>query len=586
MPHEVVHVTFEPADAVERSDGTGQYDDVKIFRSHASQSSSCTGPPSFQAVIMMLAAWLHEIGNNPAAAANRRCLTAHGCTDIVSRLMMPAGTIDSEAASGSRFPVLSRVLLLSAASLVLVLSTLRVVVFWRNQAYLHPQSGVWVALAYDLARGAFYRPLDGPLGYGGSRYFPLPFVLHASLMKITGEPVWSGHAVSLLSVLLLMSGVYVLLRRVGARPVLAASAAVFVLAPQIAQDVLLSIKGDGFAAALGIWGVAICLPAGGAAPAVYAAAALFTLAFASKATAVSGLMAAVLGFAVARRWRAAFRLSVATAAGFGLVLVSMYLLSDGHAFEALRAGGGQTTLRDILQSPLTLARLARQEPETLVFMVIGFAAFLTVNLSGWRAPDCPSLLLIATLAVTTAVFSFEGTDTNHLLDLFVAALVMTAAAAARDGGETGHRHVTFAPAALVVAALAASLSLVSGLINREAEQRWGTIPDALSYVHDTSRPILAENPILSVARHEQPYVLDPFMFRLVRERNPPFGDPLWQKLRQQQFAAVILDRDPHTDRGRDWYRAFFGEGFVDEMERHYVVRGHVRSRVIYVPRER
>lgn len=500
--------------------------------------------------------------------------------------MMPAATIDDEAGARPRFPVSGHVLLLSVASLVLGLSALRVVVFWSNQAYLHPQSGVWVALAYDLAQGAFYRPLDGPLGYGGSRYFPLPFVLHAGLMKLTGEPMWSGHVVSLLSVFLLMSGVYVLLRRVGARRVLAASAAAFVLAPQIVQDVLLSIKGDGFAAALGIWGVALCLPTSGAAPAVYAASALFTLAFASKASAVSGLMAAVLGLAAARRWRAAVRLFVATAAGFGVVLLSMYVFSDGRAFEALRAGGGQTTVRDVLLAPLTLARLTRQEPETLVFVALGFAAFLTVNIGGRRAPDLPSLLVIATVAVTTAVFSFEGTDTNHLLDLFIAALVMTAAAAARDSREAGHPRVTFALAALVVGALAASLSLVSGLINRGAEQRWGTIADALSYVQDASRPILAENPMLSVARHEQPYVLDPYMFRLLRERNPRFGDPLWQKIGRQQFAAVILDRDPHTERGRDWYRAFFGEGFVDEMERHYMVRGRVRSRVIYVPRER
>jgi hypothetical protein len=476
-------------------------------------------------------------------------------------------------------------MLAAVATLVLLLSFLRIIVFWGNQAYLHPQAGVWTALAYDLANGTFYRSLEGPLGYGGTRYFPLPFVLHAGLIGITGEAIWSGYVLSLISQALLISGIYVLLRRVNVPAVLAASAAVFVLASQITQDELLSIRGDGLAAALGIWGAAICLPFGPRprVSRIVAAAALFSLAFASKSTAIAPPVALFCAFALGRHWRAALQLSAATAAGFAIVLLAMFVFSDGRAFEALRAGGGSTTLRDLVMGPFTLARLARQEPETLVFLAIGFAALLRVNVERWKAPDVPTLLLLATTAVTAGVFSFEGTDTNHLIDLLVAAVIMTAVAAGEELRER-HGRFTFAVAALVVATLAASLSLVSGLLNRRTEQQWGALSDALSQVEDPSRPILAENPILSVARGEQPYVLDPYMFRIVRDVNPRFGDPLWDKLRGQAFAAVILDRDPHTDRGREWYRAFFGEGFVEEMERHYVETARVRQRVIYVPR--
>jgi hypothetical protein len=492
-----------------------------------------------------------------------------------------AAAIGSETSNNVR-PAVS-IILLAVASLVLLLSLIRIVVFWSNQAYLHPQAGVWTALAWDLANGTFYRSLDGPLGYGGTRYFPLPFVLHAGLIRITGEAIWSGFILSFVSVTLLVSGIYVLLRRVDVPTVLAAAAAVFVLASQITQDELLSIRGDSLAAALGVWGAVVCLPLSTSIPRIVTAAALFSLAFASKSTALAPAAALFFAFAIDRRWRAALLLSAATAAGLALILLLMFVCSDGRAFEALRAGGGSTTLRDLIMGPFTLARLARQEPETLVFIALGFAALLSVNIERWKAPDFPSLLLLATTAVTAVVFSFEGTDTNHLIDLLVAAVIMTAVAAGRELRQQGGGF-TFAVAALVAASLAASMSLVSGVINRRTEQVWGRLNDALSKVEDASRPILAENPIVSVARGEQPYVLDPYMFRIMRDVNPQFGTPLWDKLRRQEFAAVILDRDPHTDRGREWYRAFFGEGFVEEMERHYVETARVRSRVIYVPR--
>src|SRR5262249_39182156 len=155
----------------------------------------------------------------------------------------------------------------------------------------------------------------------------------------------------------------------------------------------------------------------------------------------------------------------------------------------------------------------------------------------------------------------EGTDTNHLIDLFAVAVVMIGGAAAREMSANGGRF-KFAAAAPAGATLGPSLSALSRLINRKTQQRWGNEAEAVCHVTDSSRPILAETPIVSVARHEQPYVLDPFMYRMIRERDPKFGEGLWEKLRQRQFSAIILDRDPHTERGRDWYTYFFGQGFV------------------------
>jgi hypothetical protein len=76
---------------------------------------------------------------------------------------------------------------LRAAAAVLVaalvlLSVARAARSWPREAHLSYAEGIWIGLASDAAHGVFYRPLDGPLGYGGTRYLPLFFVAHGGLI--------------------------------------------------------------------------------------------------------------------------------------------------------------------------------------------------------------------------------------------------------------------------------------------------------------------------------------------------------------------------------------------------------------------
>lgn len=467
-----------------------------------------------------------------------------------------------------------------AAAAAVTLSIARAWVFWANEAYLDDASGNWTGLAKDLAEGVFYRPLFGPDGYGGSRYFPLHFVLNAGLMTVVGDPLRSGFILSLAGIVLLVTGVYVLLKRLGVPAVLAASCAAFVLVARPAQEALLAIKADGLAAALNVWGFAIAIGAGGVAG-IVGAASLFVLAFATKVTTVSGLGAASLWLWLKGQRSAALVLLGASAAGVVLVLASMYLASHGVVFEVMRASataGG--TLHDLLMSPLTLARQARRVPETLVFIQLGFAVLLLLLFRPRRLANPAAFFFIAVLGITSAIFGSPGTDTNHLLDLHVASIVLVASwLATRDTP-----LVDFAGAALLVAALAASLSLVSGLANARAEQRRGRIAEALRLIPDTSRPILAQNPLVPVVAGQRPYLLDPFMIRVNVQRDPAFGEPLWNAIRDQQFSAVVLERDPRT--ARELYGLILGDRFVEEIERHYDVAGQVGTRTVFLPRGR
>ena len=265
-----------------------------------------------------------------------------------------------------------------------------------------------------------------------------------------------------------------------------------------------------------------------------------------------------------------------------LVVLGLYVASEGRAFEALLANEASTMqLGRIIMAPLQMFRVVRQVPETLVFIELGIAVGIVLVAKPETRFSLPVLMLLMVLGPTTAIFSAQGSDINHLIDLHALTLVVVGSwLAMRDGGS---RNV--AVAVLSVAALAASLSLASGLVNRGSEQRRGRFVEALSLVPDRTQPILAENSFLPVVAGQRPYLLDSYMFRIIRDDDSSFGDRLWRDLRARSFSAVILERGPHTERGREWYRSgFFGRGFIDELERHYQEVGRVGERVVYLPK--
>src|SRR5437868_3825598 len=68
-----------------------------------------------------------------------------------------------------------------------------------NTGYnLDTGSGVQMGLAAHLNAGRFYPALYDGQYYGGTRYMPLYFVLHAGAARLTGEYVVSGKALTFL----------------------------------------------------------------------------------------------------------------------------------------------------------------------------------------------------------------------------------------------------------------------------------------------------------------------------------------------------------------------------------------------------
>src|SRR5207244_5186378 len=74
--------------------------------------------------------------------------------------------------------------------------------YWPGSLPQDSSSGVWTALAQDFAHGVFYRPTADTFGFGGTRYMPMFFVLHGSLIRLSLDPVAAGLILTVASLAL------------------------------------------------------------------------------------------------------------------------------------------------------------------------------------------------------------------------------------------------------------------------------------------------------------------------------------------------------------------------------------------------
>lgn len=473
---------------------------------------------------------------------------------------------------------LPRLVLVIAGAMLLGLIALRAAQSWSNDAHLEHVAGAWTGLAVDLKNGIFYRAPFGPHGYGGTRFFPLFFCLHATAMKLFWEWRVSGYTLSAVSIVLLIAAVYVLLRRLGANHWLAAGGSLVMLAGSSVQEALLTIREDGMATMLNVWGVALCVGSEPSKRRLCAAAGLFALAFATKETTVFGLTAVFLSFLLTGGKKIAWRLLAFTAAGYAVVLGAMYFGSHGRAFEVLRlTAAAGVSIHRIVNSPVELVDDLSGYLGEAMLLAFGLATCLATPLP--KLARIPPLLFLLTAAATCLILSSEGTTSNHLIDLHVAAAVLLISWAASD-----EARLDLGVGALAAVCLIAWFGFLLQR-GRDSVPVRAQLQEVVQSIGKTDAPILAENPLVPVVAGQQPYLLDAFLFRVIREKDPSFADPLWRMLQEKRFSAVVLINDPDSEEGRTWYStAHFGKGFVEHLKRDYERVGTPGDQFLYMPR--
>jgi hypothetical protein len=499
-------------------------------------------------------------------------------------LTMTTGTPDERAEGEMYSPTAAgfnrrlQIFLCATVTLVVVVAAIRAGVCWWNARYLTPTNGVWLALATDLKDGLFYRPLLSPLGYGGTRYFPLFFILYALLLKLGVPVLLSGYLLSAAAIALLLVGTQCLMRRLGAEPWLAACSAGAVLAAGSVQLSLLSIHDDGLACALNICGLATISHPRLTRSRILLASILFTLAWSTKVTTAFGFAAAFLWLMFAGFSGKAWELAAETACGYFGVAAGMFFASHGRIVTIFKAcaAAGTSPIRTLLGPFHLLSVAVRDDPGLLLFFFVAL-----IILPNRSARSLPVLFFITTIAVTAFIFGSPGTSWNHLLDLQVASVIVIAAWLADKGPPVLKQVGTYS---FALATLLAAIPVVHLLQAEDRIYPPRRFERAIALIGHAQKPILGENPLLPVLAGQRPYVMDPFMFRVVRQHIPNLADTLFEGLRKQEFSAVVLTKDAQTEAGRSWYQNdIFGPGFLAALSERYRVASVLDDQYIYLP---
>ncbi|MFL5363434.1 MAG: hypothetical protein ACJ78U_20900 [Myxococcales bacterium] len=487
---------------------------------------------------------------------------------------MTAGAMDIQTGQ-ARWVRTVRALLVAGAATALLVSAARAArgIPGETSIAVNHVSGVWTGLAVDFAGGELYRPLISDAGYGGTRFFPLHFVLHGLLIRAGLGPLAAGHLVTGIALLALLAGAFLFFRRSDVSPGMAAAGALLLLANAPVDGALVTIRGDLLAAALNVCGLAVALRP----RAALGAALLFALAILTKQTAVPGLAAAALALFFAGERRRAVKLVVSTALSVSVGLVAVQVASDGRFLQSMLAcSTAGATLAKLVRAPINMFNSSIAPDGFLV--LLGIAALFAVPAAALR--NVPALFLLATAAVTVPLFGFPGIAENHFLELDLAVVIFVFAESSR------HRLLpAFFQGALVVSVLLFCISVSLRPVERLRE----TAAAAIAETRSGSGPLLAENAWIPVLAGERPFLIDAFMFKTVADRQPEIREDLLRRLRQRFFRGVILDVDV-LDRGEfaGWYRnTHFGPGFTEALLGNYhLVARHGDKLFVYRPDER
>jgi hypothetical protein len=496
-----------------------------------------------------------------------------------------------------------RAVLAAAAALALVTAA-RLPAAWESGNALNHVSGVWLALADDLARGTLYRPLEADGRYGGTRYFPLVFALEAGLAA--GHPgpparagglrlIGAGQAVSLAAGLLLVAGVAALLAAAGAGAAPALAAGVLALAGLAGQRALADARGDLLPVALSALALAAVARRGAAGPprggaATGAAALLLVVAFAAKPTALGAAAAAALALAARGARSAAATLVALVAAGCAAVVVATDALSSGRFLAALRAcAWAGLDVRSAVAAPVRLAtEAAAEDPAGLAVLVLGAAALAVAApavLRAARAGDpgdprlVPALWLATAWATALVVYASPGTGVNHLVEPEAASAALLAAT-----GLSAARRTR--AAAAIACAVAAAAGVAGAIALWRADGRSSRLAELRAVVAALPPgPVVSEDPLVPLLAGTSPRVLDPFALRAAARAQPALEGSLGAALRAGGFAAVVLLADADGPGAAAWYaRGNLGIELVEAIRAGYRPAGAFGRYHLYVPR--
>jgi hypothetical protein len=452
----------------------------------------------------------------------------------------------------------SRVLLVlsSLAALLILLAALpRALLHLNDLTGIQHIAGIWMSLAWYSNAGVLYPPLEADGVYAGTRYMPVCFWLLAGLVKITGDYLVAAKLMALGSMVVLLAGVFLAVRRITGRFLPAVILTGLVLAAPEGMTALLSPHADALAVALTLLGLLLVERTSEESWGVgrgtwgvdwrsWLAAFLFTAAVMTKFSALAGPAAGAVVLVRTDRRRALWLLLpwlALTAAG--LLLLDWF--SAGRFLDNFRSlGSGGMNTESIRIGPARVAFAFRQ---TLPFSLL---VALALGVLVWRVRSFGLGLwdwyLLATAGTTLLIFTSPGTGFNHLLELEVAAVLVVAQLFALPRDAPPEVASTPVPVWLLPSAqllilgvlLTAGFSLIRSWPTAEDP---ATLPGhALATELGPDARVLPEDATVPVLLGQRPVVMDAFAYRVLAERGRIDDRELAGRIERQEFDYLVM----------------------------------------------
>jgi hypothetical protein len=447
-------------------------------------------------------------------------------------------------------------------------------------------SGVRIALARYFTDGTLYPELYDGSFYGGSRFMPLPIVLHGALASLTGEFLVAGKLLAYGVMLALLGVMLGLLRSMRCPLPIAVALLASVVATRTGLAAGMGLRADTLPLLLQLLAVAAVARSRRPAATV-AASALAALAFVSKLSAVWAPLAICVWLLVADRRRLAWFLAayggmVAALLAFFAALTHNRIFENVFGLSTAGVGAGS-----VLRGPNVLMHLLVAEAITTwaLLPVAAVAAWLAIR---QRHADIYLVSLACCLAVLVVVLSDVGTGSNQLIDLVaLTALVV--------GGLAGRLRQDLAASVAVPTAVALILlwANLTGLVVNlvpDARQALSAAPGARSYSRQPlsgqatpATTLLSEDPYVPVSLGQRPIVLDPFMLQRLGRRDPAALERLVDRIRTREFELVVLVV-PLQPVDQEWWRDMhFGTRVAQALAASYRPIGRAQGYYLYRP---
>jgi hypothetical protein len=489
------------------------------------------------------------------------------------------------------FPFLDAALALSGA--VVILS-------WAGLAFSHLHdryqvnfaSGVNAALALRLNQGDFYPPVFDGAHYGGTRYMPLTFALHAGLARLTGEYLVSGKLLTTALTFLLCLELFIILR--GLKCSLGASLALIglLLLTQPAFLAATTIRGDLLPVVLQLAALMIVRKFQGR-RGVAVAALVCVAAVLAKASALWAPCAIALALLSGRRWGRAALFAGLWLGGLSAALASLHWITDGRMHASFAVCAVVIEGPGLLLAPLNLVyRLGKAGVAAGVLapmLVLGCATAVRT----WKG-NLYHVAALCSLPILLVVYADNGSDYNHLLDLLILAVPIAGGLWASLRAEGDRAVGARAAAALVVcwALFSGWTTVLEGGVREAVYSLRGgptthypvkPLADEIGD-HDT---VFSEDPWVQVARGQTPTLLDPFALSLLARKHPETIEPLVRRLRRGEFSKVVLLRQPGSASSTDWhlwYGRHLGGPILRAITERYEFQREIEGYFVFAPK--